>query len=365
MKSYDAGVYDIYDDGGALLKRAVPNSEDIPDFVKTAAQVGKDGDHRLYALVMVDDGSVMKKFATADPGNTWLSTLYFALTKDDQKVAAANLIEACDAFDIPAPDMLWEVADGPVEGNIVDVSGTAPPTKIASAPVREDVEYAIERADGSKYYPLRDARDVTTAMDYFDRHAGDFVPRERREFAVKVASVAKRGALPLTEKIASYSAEGWNPALEGHLTTRYMHLTERDAPVEVKERLIKIAQLRSEIGPNDFANVLEQFDIDEGLDALWDRSVADPWYSTLGMDKVAKGDVPAPESFTVGGTTVTTDELHQLAERSNSLVSEYMGEAFARAFLADPVRQFKALPTPNQKWLARLATTNADDATVG
>lgn len=369
MNSFDAGVYDIYDDGGLLLKRAVPDPEDIPDFVKTAAQVGPDGDRRLYALVMIDDGKVMKKFATADQGNTWLSTLYFALTRDNlpeeaQKVAAANLIEACDAHDIAAPDFLWDLADGPVESNIVDITGQKPPTKVASAD-RENVEYAIERADGSKYYPLRDAKDASVAMEYFERESDNFVPRERREFAVKVASVARRGALPLTSKIASYSAEGWNPAIEGHLTTRYLHLTERDAPVEVKERLMKIAALRSEIGPNDFANVLEQFDVDEGLDALWDREVADPWYSTLGMSKTAKGDVKAPESFTEGDATVTREELELLAERNIQTVSNTFGDAFARAFQRDPMTQFKALPAPQRRLVARMASSSFDETSSG
>jgi len=374
MHSYEAGTYDIYDDGGVLLKRVVTDPDDIPDFVKTASQVGKDGDSRLYALVMVDsnEGKVLKKFATADRGNTWLSTLYFSMTRDSlpteaQKVAAANLIEACDAFDIEAPDMLWEIADGPAEGNVVDVAGLRPPTvvKTASAEEKAEVEYAIERADGSRYYPLRDAKDAAVAMDYFEREAGNFIPRERREFSVKTAAVARRAGLPLTEKIASYAADGWNPSLEGHITTRYLHLTERDAPIEVRERLIKLAHLRSEIGPADFAQELERFDLEEGLDALWDKEVADPWYSTLGMAKVAKGHVDPPKSFNVGEVTVTEEELCNLAMRGRRTLEEHFGGGFATAFSSDPIKQFKALPLPNQKFVARLATTLADDSSAG
>ena len=373
MHRYEAGTYDINDDGGVLLKQVVPDAADLPDFVKTAAAVTPDHDHRLFALVMVEDGKVMKKFATADRGNTWLSTLYFAMTKDNlpveaQKVAAANLIEACDAFDIEAPELLWDIADGPADGNnIVDVAGLQPPAvvKTASAEVKEEVSYAIERADGSRYYPLRDAKDAAVAMDYFEREAGNFIPRERREFSVKTAAVARRAGLPLTEKIASYSADGWNPAVEGHLTTRYMHLTERDAPIEVRERLVKLAHLRSELGPNDFAQQLEAFDIEEGLDALWDKEVADPWYSTFGMSKVAKGHVDPPKSFTVGEVTVTEEELCNLGMRGRRTLEEHFGGGFATAFSADPVKQFQALPLPNQKFVARLATTLADDSAAG
>ena len=203
MPSLDATIYDIYDDSGALLKSLVPEEDELPDFVKTASVVGQDANSRLFALVMVDDGRVLKKYATADAGNTWLSALYFSLNKDllpeeAQKVAAANLIEACEAHNIDAPPSLWDIADGPAATNIVDVSGATLRTKVAS--VREDVPYAIERADGSSYYPLRDAAHVTTAMDYFERNHGQFVPRERREYAVKVAAEAEKGALPVSTR---------------------------------------------------------------------------------------------------------------------------------------------------------------------
>ena len=367
MNSFDAGVYDVYDDGGLILKNAVPDMSDIPEYVKTAAVVGHDDDAQNYALVMLDEGKVMKKFATADAGNTWMSSLYFAFThgnlpEEAQKVAAANLLDACDAFDIAAPNAVLELAAGPAESNFVDVSGASLQVKVASDE-RTDVEYAITRADGSQHYPLRNAADVTTAMDYFDRNAGDFVPRERREFAVKVASVASRGFLPLTEKVAARSGTDWNPSIEGHITARYLHLTDRDADIAVKERLVKLAALRSQVEPSEFADALERFDVEQGLDALWDKEVADPWYSTFGMNKVAKGSVPAPESFSIGEVTVTTQELLALAERGRSTLATNFGEAFAVAYCKNPIEQFNALPVPNRKLLARMATTHADDST--
>jgi hypothetical protein len=368
MSRYAVTTHDIYDDAGAILLRVIPDADDLPDFVKTAAQIGRDGDVQQYALVMVEDGRVMKKFAMADRGNTWLSTLYFGVTHDSlpeeaQKVAAANLLAACDHYGIQAPDILTELTGGPVDSNIVDVGGQAPPVKVASAD-QEDVQYAIERADGSKYYPLRDAKDANLAMQYFEQNAGNFQPRERREFAVKTAAVAAKTALPLTEKIAAYSAEGWNPAVEGHITTRYMHLVEADAPPEVRKRLEKLAHVRHELGPAAFADQLAAFDQEAGLDALWDRYVEDPWYSTLGMQKIAKGSSGHPQSFTVGDQTVSAADLQGLADRGMKTIGEHFGQKFAKAFLANPVEQFKALPKPNQIFIARLAQSTVDAGEV-
>lgn len=369
MRNFKTGTYDIFDDGGKILQQMVPDQEDIPDFVKTAAAMDQSKSSQLFALVMVDDGQAMKKYATADRGNTWLSTLYFAKTRDSlpleaQKVAAANLIEACDAFDIAIPDLLWDVADGPVDTNVVDVTAQASPVKVAAAD-HEAVEFAITRADGSQYYPLKDAAQVSTAMEYFERNAEQFVPRERHEYAVKVAQEAEKGSLPLTEKIASYAGTDWNPALEGHITARFVHLVNANAPQEAKDRLVKLARAREEFEPVAFASELEEFDRKYSLDALWDREVEDPWYSTVGMSKVAKGSVKEPKSFLVGATTVTQHELESLGERGMLTLGNHFGQQFATAFLKNPVAQFEAMPLPQKRFIARLASSHVDDTTSG
>lgn len=374
MRSYEAGTYDIYDDGGQLLKQTVPEQEDLPDFVKTAAPVGQQDNSRLFALVMVDDGRVMKKFATADRGNTWLSTLYFSLTRDKlppeaQKIAAANLIEACESHDIAPPDILFDYADGPADTNIVDVTGSRPMPKVANraTPQEGDIEYAIERADGTKHYPLRDAAEVQTAQEYFQRNEGQFVPRERREFAVKVAAQARRAHLPLRPAIEKYAGDGWNPIVEGHITQRYVHLTNQGAEMGVKEELVKLAAARSLFEPEDFANALEVFDREFGLDAQWDRDLADPWFAVTGYDfeKQAKGDSSADKTWDFGETRVTATELRALAERGGGTLAKAFGQEFAKAFLGNPIQQFEALPTPSKKFVARMATNHGDDRGMG
>jgi len=368
MSNYEAGVFDIYDDGGQLLKQTVPDSSDLPDFVKTASLVEQQANARLFALVMVDGDKVMKKYATADAGNTWLSTLYFALTRDKlpeeaQKVAAANLVEACEAFDIAPPDYLFDVSEGPAEGNIVDVTGRRPPVQKVAAET-EDVEYAVERADGSKHYPLRNAAEVQTAQDYFERNVGEFVPRERREYAVKVAAKARKAGFRLKPSIAKYAGAGFNPAVEGHITQRYVHLTDVGAELKVKEKLVKLAQ--ANLMPEDLAEALELFDREFGLDAMWDKDLADPWFAVIGdMEKQAKGDIPPDKTWDLGEVRVTATELQALGDRGMATIKNYFGYDFAKAFQANPTVQFEALPTPQKKFVAKLATTHGDDRSMG
>jgi len=107
-------VFDHHDDvDGRIVKSAFPSFRDIPDFVKTAARLSESEIDTLpddqFALVLLDSGNKFKKYATVDAGNTALSVLYLLkqahlLPKDAVKIAACNLIEACNlhGLDIPA-----------------------------------------------------------------------------------------------------------------------------------------------------------------------------------------------------------------------------------------------------------------------
>lgn len=366
MRKFEATTLDFYDDQGLLLRDLISDPTDVPDFVKTAEAVDQRAHPEMFALVLHEDGKLLKKFATADAGNTWLSTLYFhqthqSLPEEAQKVASAHLIHALQNFDIDPPEFLFEILGEDLEvpgSNVVDVTSARPPLRKVAHAETEDVVYAIERADGSKYYPLRDASSVKVAAEYFETNHKNFVPRERREYAVKVASVAARAKLPLPNSLKKYASQNYSANLEGHLTTRYLHLTDSNAPVEVRNRLIKLASLQNSVEPEDFAGALEAFDRDSGLDALWDREVADPWYSTFCLEKVAKGDVDAPDSFDLGDNiSVTTQELQWLAERGKKQMVHNFGWEVANSYERDPVRIFESMPLPQKKIIARMASS--------
>lgn len=366
MRPYDATVLDFYDDRGLLLRELVDDPGLIPDFVKTAEQVDQGAHPELFALVLQEEGRAHKKYSTADAGNTWLSTLYFYETHDRlpeeaQKVAAARLVEACEHYHIEVPDFLYEVI-GSIAGeipdsHIVDVGGKAPPMQKVSHLEKEEVLYAIERSDGSKYYPLTDAKSVKTASEYFSTNHRSMVPRERREFAVKVASLAERGALPVSEAVKDYAGQEYSPHLKGHLATRYLHLTHSEAAPEVREKLVKVASLRQKVEPEDFAQALENFDRESGLDALWDREVPDPWYSTFATEKLAKGALPETQSFEVGVDRVTETELRHLASSGKRTVAAHFDSAIANAFEKDPIGVFKSMPLPQKRVMARMAAS--------
>lgn len=115
-------VLDVYDDyNGALLRASYPTLEEVPPTVKQAHAITVSERDKLpddaFALVLVQGTDKFRKYACIDGGNTTLSVLYFLengykLPVEAQKVAAANLVEACGWFEVPVPDNLEKVALG-------------------------------------------------------------------------------------------------------------------------------------------------------------------------------------------------------------------------------------------------------------
>jgi hypothetical protein len=115
-----AGVtLDWYDDQGATLKAMFPSIDALPDFIKEAdVRPMEKLANEDFALVALDSGNVMRKFACHDPGTTAMSVIYFMEHGDKlpdaaQKLAATNLVEACQRFELSPPVVLEKLALDP------------------------------------------------------------------------------------------------------------------------------------------------------------------------------------------------------------------------------------------------------------
>lgn len=113
-------IIDFYDDPyGMVLKSKLAYAQ-LPDFIRKA---NFQDDEKLaslpddaFALVMVDRGEKIRKYACVDKGNTALSAIYFLENKDKlpeeaQKVAAANIASYCQLYGLDVPFQLQKTAD--------------------------------------------------------------------------------------------------------------------------------------------------------------------------------------------------------------------------------------------------------------
>lgn len=343
---------DFYDDSGTLLRSLIPNPSNIPEFVKTAHVMTGKEDSDLYALVLKDESGFHKKFPTYDIGNTWVSSSYFSenyekLTKEAQVTAASNLKTACKAFGIPVLDIIEKLASD-VTTNVVDVEGKRPlPSikKVAS-------EYALKGR-----YPLNSASDVKQATLYFEDYHTRFEPEDRREFAVKVASVASKYGLPTSEKIELYSSSKTNQNVAEHLHHRsYLLNMEPEDHSDAIWTLGELSKVAHTIEADVLAQAITQFDKKHGLNRYWGKDILDPYASVL--EKKASGFTPGAEVITIGPLTVTVTALEHLVMHRKLLVDQF-GDEFANEYSKDPVNVFKSMPTPQKTIIINLANSQA------
>lgn len=125
MNKFAGLVIDPYDDVDGSMIRSMTNEHDIPDFIKSAERLDPDRSASLpddnYALVLLDQGAKLRKYATIDKGNTALSVMYLLkqshyLPEVAIKTAAINLVEACERFGLEIPEQLKTAASTGISG---------------------------------------------------------------------------------------------------------------------------------------------------------------------------------------------------------------------------------------------------------
>lgn len=116
VDKYAGVTLDWYDDKGETLKAKFPTLDSLPETIKQASIEPKEKlANEAFALVAIDGGNVLRKYACTDPGTTAMSVIYFMehgdkLPLEAQKLAAANLVEACQYFEMKPPQAIEKLA---------------------------------------------------------------------------------------------------------------------------------------------------------------------------------------------------------------------------------------------------------------
>jgi hypothetical protein len=389
-------VFDFYDDpAGSLLKKTFPTAEELPEIVKTAHILSSEERDVLrdeaFALIMLNEGKTLRKFACVDPGNTFLSALYFIENRDKlpeeaEKVAAANLSAACEEFNLPFSEIVKEamktapqrtrdpmkqptVGDESdwaartnllsIQGNsdsgrvvqttssmktaearMVDVTGLEPKKVIKTAQAKH---MALDR------YPLDSFADVKKAVEYFSETYTEMSPEDRHHYSVKTAARAVELGIQVPEIMERYGSVEYSPDVEAHLAHRRSMVDE-----EFHEVYDALQEKRASIEPAIFARLLAEADEASGLSWLYPR-VSDPYFATFGgnsaKEKLASWSWESPD-----GQSVNAAQLQELADNRRPSLESAFSSDVADEFAKDPVTIFDSMPDPQKAIIASLAT---------
>jgi hypothetical protein len=120
MNSLSGLILDVYDDyDGSVLREVYPTFDGIPSIVKEAQSLSAEELRTLpddvFALVLLNNGESLRKFACVDAGGTRLSVEYFLknahkLPVNAQQTGAENLVTACGWYGLEVPEKLAGIA---------------------------------------------------------------------------------------------------------------------------------------------------------------------------------------------------------------------------------------------------------------
>jgi hypothetical protein len=399
-------MIDFYDDTtGEVLRKKLPSLEDVPDFIKTAEKLDSATLDSLpddvFALVAFDDGRKMRKFACTDKGNTALSVIYFMENKDRlpeevQKLAASNLVKACQWYDMRPPTEMSKLALAgaltaalyghqgakdfsrrqkmlkagvpgsqvmktseltgsytmPMSKKIkeasldpyIDITGMKPPVKIE----KEVGQRNCLVKEGSAKYPIDTLEQVQKASDYFMEHRTDFTPFERHQYCIKLSSRADELGAKVPDVIEKYGSSTLSPTVIMDIRNRQAYFHEETPEHELlSDMMDKVASIK----PEFLASTLEAFDKATDLDLQWDNGVRDPYYSVFGFEKKAE------YSFSYGDKTVSETRLRRCASECRKQVVDLFGEDMANEFAKKPVQIFESLPLDNKRILMNMSAS--------
>lgn len=118
-------ILDIYDDPTASVLRQKLAGRPLPSELGDSTLLEQEQldalPDRLFGLVAANGDGLVRKFAMHDPAHVTTSVLYFLETKhllplEAQKVAAHNLLWACNEYGMTPPEQLEKVAFDPIGG---------------------------------------------------------------------------------------------------------------------------------------------------------------------------------------------------------------------------------------------------------
>lgn len=410
-------ILDVYDDlKGDVLRSLYPSQDNMPDFIKSAQLLSSEDRQNLpddvFALVLQNDDQVLRKFACIDEGNTTLSVQYFLknahkLPVEAQKIAAANLIQACSWYDITVPEPLAKIADvtgtcdmpyqsptssaigkekavvkkaatmghlvsghknehgdfGPIETEHYDgyTKGKTPEklpqsrqlkphcdvtTKCASA-VEQEREVSRWALPSEEKYPLDDYTQIKTASNYFAEYHSQFSPEKKHEFAMNLVKRANEVGLIVSDVARRYG----NTSYADHEDIKVAYELRDKACAwddTAREMLHELFEKRAELHPEVFARALGEFDKTAGIAHLYGSHIPDNFFSTFGgFEKVAN--------------EMDVDELllRKLAHKFPSELQEKFASDFCEEFRRDPVGIFQSMPSDQQQLLLKMASKAA------
>lgn len=346
-------VLDAYDDTSkVILRKVAAKNGNINMISDDERSLLSDDDFAL--TVITKKACKLNKFPIESHDSTWLSNEFFQETHNNlpweaQHVAAHSIKLACERFGIkptPAVEGLAKEASSNLffEGDVA--------TKNTKVEEEDMGKYAqVQKiCDNETFaqYTFGTTDNVKTGCEYFKTYS-DKMPLElRHKYAAAIQRRAGDLGMTITDPaIRKYASSSYNAHLDAHLASR-KDLLQIKEPMYT-EGLNKLAAMRNQITPSEFAQVLHGFDKRAGLDKYYGGYLTNPYEATF-------ASIVNPELVKVGSAnSMTPDALKKMFIDKYSKVKEYFGSSIADSLKKEGSAAFEALPADAKEIISGIA----------
>lgn len=362
LKWFSDNIVDVYDDEeGAILKQYL-NIDSVPQHIKEASNIsegtysGRNLDNYDYALVSEFENGTLRKFATVDPGNTLLSTIYYFhnrdnLTDDMKKTASSNLVKSLNDFNLPIPEEL--INDANISASDIEDLEYAPPVN------GRTIKMSSEPEDNMTQEDL-----VSEGIEFIDNNWHVLPPRDRLELSLEIGTMAKEAGVDINDKIEGF-LNGPNDNFDDVWFETRKRMTD-ESYHDVLD-VIKNSYNNGAIAEIDLADGLAGFDKEAGLVDYWGSKLEDPYTAIFWKEaesNVNEDDI-FDEKWVIGNDILYWKDFDKFIEDQAPGLERVVSEDIKKSIIEEGRDALTSLPRPHQQATIRLINSRANPAEMG
>lgn len=346
------------------------NGIEPPAFVKTASFAeGGDADRlpeSAFALVVLDKTAASRLLPIHDKPHTWVSGQYLAqhwpgLPKTAAAMAARNVCEAANFFNVDVPESLKKVAAlHQTAGRLYQKNPYDLP--IGYSEQQGSTKVATYNMEG-ELFPISNRSELLEAESWFDRNHTKLAYVHRYRMAGFIAQ-QRANLIDPNEKTAGYESRAVsdlmryarpNPQVDTELYKRASHCTDR-ASFEGYVKLAHNVGALFTYGPAAAIDAIHTLDTQSGLTRGYGIYFNDPIKTAMTFESFAH-DPGSTDHVGIADRVIRVDEVwgppltvREIARScEDGRVAKVMSQSFAETLKKNPEAVLASLPEDLRK----------------
>lgn len=341
-------VIDFYDDiDRTILKKIAGKNSNINVLTEEEKNGLADDDFALN--VITKQASKINKFPIDSRDSTWLSNEYFdetygRLPKEAAATAAHNIKVACTIYGLKPSPMVEKIAQD--SGSNIYYENKSPEKQVIVEDLSKFAEVGqICGNETFAKYAFATMTDIENGTKYFSQYADKMPIEYRHKYAAALQKRAGELGTSIQGTVEKYAGNAYGAHVDAHLASR-RDLVQTNA--KFAAALTKMASMKNDMTPIEFAELLHGFDKRAGLTKYYNGHLTNPYEATFaGIQNNKMLYKSASKNIMMG-------ELGKMDDSHHKKIAEYLGKEVADGLKTDGDLIFDSLPKDAKEVIASI-----------